>query len=556
MVIERTVLSRVLCGLLLILGIATPVTAAADPVKVPFQWKQDYLTAPDGTRLHADILRPAGVSDDTRTPVVLTVSPYRSHLMYLTVPRPEGGPSVDNLNVEMFLNAGYTYVLVDLRGFAGSSGCPDYGGPGEKMDVATAVEWAASQPWSTGKVGLAGTSYEGWTGMLGLAAKPKGLAAVASFAPVVDANAYLYMQSVAWKFSGKPITETGVRPGDLAGFEHLLIASTPPRPDDSAEYRANGTQIPWDCYAKYLQDTTNHDSKTPFWQARDLVDSLRGNTIPLFLSQGFLDPNTRADRVFEVWKNLGPGDHRAWFGEWGHRNCHEKCETPHFDTEMLAFFDKHVAGRDVTVPGPRVTVGSADGRWRAETQWPPADSRHTEIALRTGSYHDRGLLPGPDREIWSISEPLAQEQQLSGIPYVTARVSGPAEATVTAEIYDIAPDGRATVITRGIAPVGSGETRIRLLGQDWPIPAGHRIGVRITDVVDDVWSHTPTFQPVTVTEARLQLPLLGAFRTPDLPGGVTEGIVKWRNEKTITLDPALVNNATMPMNLPTRTGDR
>ncbi|WP_063049046.1 CocE/NonD family hydrolase [Nocardia arthritidis] len=555
MVTERVVLSRALCGLLLLLAAFTPVTAAAEPLPVPYQWKQAFIDGQDGGRLHADILRPAGVSDETRTPVILTVSPYRAHLAYLSEPRLTGGPSTDNLTAELFLNAGYTYVIVDLRGFGGSNGCPDFGGPGERADVAAAVEWAAGQPWSTGKVGLFGTSYEAWTGLMGSAMAPEGLAAVGAFEPVVDPYSYLYMQGVSWKFSGKPITESGVRPADFAGLEHLLIASTPPRPEDSAEYQANATRLPWQCYQRYLAEIGDHNPDTAFWRDRDLVARLRGNTIPLFLGQGFVDYNTRAFRVFDLWNGLGPGEHRAWFGQWGHRTCHDKCGTPHFDTELLAFFDKHVAGRDVVVPGPRITVGQFDGRWRAEAAWPPADARRVPVELRTGEYTDRGLVPGPDRELWSVSAPLTGDQHLSGIPTATLRLSGPASATVAVELYDIAPDLRATVITRGIAPVRD-VAEVRLLAQDWPIAAGHRIGVRVTDVVDDVWSHSPAFASVTVTSARIELPLLTGTRRPDLPGGLTEGIVKWRNEKTIALDPSMLNNATVSMNLPDRTGDR
>ncbi|MGQ4599515.1 CocE/NonD family hydrolase [Nocardia sp. R6R-6] len=548
MVSERSVLLRALCGLLLLLGAITPATASAEPLEVPFQWTQAFIDGTDGTRLHADILRPAGVSEDTRTPVILTVSPYRAHLAYLSEPRPTGGPSTDNLSAELFLTAGYTYVIVDLRGFGGSSGCPDFGGPGERADVASAVEWAARQPWSTGKVGMFGVSYEAWTGLMGLATKPAGLAAVAAFEPVVDPYSYLYMQGVAWKFSGKPITESGVRPADLAGLEHLLIASTPPRPEDSGEYQSNATQLPWQCYQHYLTEIAGHNPDTAFWHDRDLVAPLHGNTIPLFLGQGFLDANTRAYRVFDLWNGLGPGAHRAWFGQWGHRTCHDSCGTPQFDTELLAFFDKHVAGRDVEIPGPRITVGQFDGRWRAETAWPPADAQRVPVELRPGRYIDRGLVPGPDREVWSVSAPLDQDQHLSGIPTATLRLSGPPTATVVVELYDIAPDLRATVITRGIAPVAD-TAEVRLLAQDWPISAGHRIGVRVTDVLDDVWSHSPAFAPVTVTAASVELPLLTGERQPDLTGGLAEGIVKWRNAKTIALDPGMLNNA-MVSNLP------
>ncbi len=536
-------------GVLVVVTAGVPLTASARP-EVPHQWHEAYIDAPDGTRLHADILRPAGLPDDVRTPVILTVSPYRAHSAYLSEPRLEGGPSVENLTPELFLNAGYTYVIVDLRGFGGSSGCPDFGGPGERADAAAAVEWAAGQPWSSGKVGMWGASYEAWTGLMGLATKPKGLAAVAAFEPVVDPYSYLYMQGVSWKFSGKPVTEDGVRPADLAGFEHVLIASTPPHPGDSPEYQANALQLPMQCYARYLENITDHNGATAFWRDRDLVAKLDGTTTPLFLGQGFLDYNTRAYRVLDLWNNLGPGDHKAWFGQWGHQTCHEKCATPHFDTELLAFFDKHVAGRDVQIPGPRITVGQFDGRWRGETQWPAADTVRVPVELRTGRYTDRGLLPGPDREIWSVTAPFEREVHLSGIPSATLSLAGPPNATVAVELFDIAPDNQAVVITRGIAPV-SETAQVRLLAQDWPIAAGHRLGVRITDVVDDVWSHSPAFAEVTVTAARLEVPVLSLPRTADLPGGVGEAIPKWHRRKTRTLDAGVVNNAVVPMNLPT-----
>ncbi|WP_062999337.1 CocE/NonD family hydrolase [Nocardia mikamii] len=86
----RRVLTRVLCGLVLLTAAAAPVTAAAAPAPA-YQWRQEFLTTPDGMRLHADILRPAGMADDVRTPVVMTVSPYRNHLAFLTEIYPEGG---------------------------------------------------------------------------------------------------------------------------------------------------------------------------------------------------------------------------------------------------------------------------------------------------------------------------------------------------------------------------------------------------------------------------------------------------------------------------------
>lgn len=546
-------LTRVLCGLVLLIGAAVPVTATAAPP--PFQWHEQFLTTPDGLRLHADILRPPGMADDVRTPVIMTVSPYRNHLAFLTKIYPEGGPSLRDLNTQLFLDAGYTYVIVDLRGFGGSSGCPDFGGPGEQSDVHTAVEWAAAQPWSTGRVGLTGTSYEAWTGIMGLATRPHGLAAVAAFEPDVDPYSYLYMDGISWKFSGKPVTEDGIRPADMAGFEHLLISSTPGHPSDSPEYRANAARLPTECATPYLSGILNHDGDTRFWHERDLVERARGSKIPLFLGQGFLDYNTRAYRVMDLWRNRDLPQDKAWFGQWGHQNCHEDCGTPQYDSELLSFFDKYVAQRDVTVQGPRITVGSSDGRWRSEKQWPPADSTIVPMPVHAGAYTDRGVIPGPDREYWTLSQPVSADQHLAGVPTATLASHGPPNATVTVELYDVSPDGHSTCITRGIAQVRD-TTQVRLLAQDWTLRAGHRLGVRITDVDDTVWSHTPANARVQVLSGTVQLPLLAHTRTYDLTGGTSEAYGKWFARESRTLAPDILREPGVTVDFPDRDSAR
>ncbi len=57
--------------------------------------------------------------------------------------------------------AGYACVRVDSRGCGTSPGFVDPFGPREQKDFYYCIEWAATQPWSTGKVGLNGISYFG-----------------------------------------------------------------------------------------------------------------------------------------------------------------------------------------------------------------------------------------------------------------------------------------------------------------------------------------------------------------------------------------------------------
>ncbi|HET7572634.1 MAG TPA: CocE/NonD family hydrolase [Gaiellaceae bacterium] len=118
---------------------------------------------PDGTRLATDLFLPA---DGERHPVFLLRTPYsRASLRAVHDP------------VEL-ARAGWAVVVQDVRGRVASEGRFDalrQEGP----DGAAVVEWCAAQPWSTGRVAMAGASYNGWVQWTAARHRPRGLAAIA-----------------------------------------------------------------------------------------------------------------------------------------------------------------------------------------------------------------------------------------------------------------------------------------------------------------------------------------------------------------------------------------
>src|SRR3954466_15554733 len=113
-----------------------PAAANADAPPPGSKWTQAYITEADGTKLHADVLRPANLAADARTPVILTIGPYFNHSGQTGpvgpvegtpyTPVGDAGPSArfyDFINGAKVFEHGYTWVQVDLRGFGGSSGC-------------------------------------------------------------------------------------------------------------------------------------------------------------------------------------------------------------------------------------------------------------------------------------------------------------------------------------------------------------------------------------------------------------------------------------------------
>src|SRR6476620_2806518 len=123
----------------------------------------------DGVKLHADIYRPQVVG---KFPVLLQRTPYNK----------DG-------EVEFSLKAagrGYVTIIQDVRGRFSSEG-EWYTFKHESNDGYDTVEWAATLPYSNGKVGMFGGSYVGATQMLTAIAQPPHLAGIC---PVVTASNY------------------------------------------------------------------------------------------------------------------------------------------------------------------------------------------------------------------------------------------------------------------------------------------------------------------------------------------------------------------------------
>lgn len=531
---------------LLCLLLALPAAARAAEPPPGSTYTEDFIEPRNAgeERLHVDILRPEGLTDADKTPVILTVSPYTNHAAQVGIdydPFAEG-PSSRFFD---FLEAGkvftrsqkYTYVMVDLRGFGGSDGCNDWGGPGEQADVKAAVEWAASQPWSTGKVGMYGKSYDAWTGLMGIAQQPAGLAGVVSQEPVVDGYRYLYMNRV--RFSNAAGTPTLFQ----------AIDATPGSLNDTPEYNFNGLQKDPTCAPLNISEQQQNDPTVPFWQARNLLPATKGKRTPLFMTQGYLETNTKPDGVFELYNGLA-GPKRAWFGQFDHVRGTDVEEDgrfamgrPGFIDETMRFFDRHVAGLPEadapTGSDPAIAVQGADGRYRAETAWPPADVVTRTSALNDGDYIDDGRNTGTGEAssgrglvLWTFSAPLAKPAHLAGTPRITLdALADTPNTNLTANVYDVAPDRMATMISRGTRLVTvRGRQELELYGQDWPIAAGHRIGVSISSSNAEWFEHVPTGDIAVVENASIDLPFLPTARDAFIAGGATSRLERFLEE--------------------------
>ena len=513
-------------------------------------WTETYLEMPDGTVLHADVLRPAGLPETRRTPVVLTVSPYTSHSGGASAPDPSGVPPserfYDFLDLTGALDEGYTYVMVDLPGTGGSGGCNDWGGPAEQGAVAAAVEWAADQPWSTGKVALLGKSYDAWTGLMGVSRRPQGLAAVVAMEPVYSGYSYLYNRGV--RFSNSVGTPVIFQANDL--FPGSL--------QDSPDYQATGLPLT-PCHALNIANQQDDDEDSAFWAERDLVPTSRGSRLPVLLTQGFLEANTKPDRALDYWSGLRGASNIGWFGQFDHVRGWETTadgrpqvgrDPQVFADLVLAFLDRHLKGQREPLARPHVDVQDNLGRWRRERAWPPADVRSLTTTLNGGTYHDDGQNDATSTDAgvsaWSVSAPLRRPAWIAGEPVLDVTVTTTAPRTnLVALVYDVAPDGTAAVVSRGtqlVRDLGTSSYRMPLYAQDWRVERGHRIAVRLTGADSSWWVHVPTTTDVSVDEASIALPFLTRERRRFLPGGSTPRLEEHLAD-TFTMDPVVLEDS-------------
>ena len=556
---------RSILTLLLLTGLMAIPSSAGAALRADADWYQFYFPSSDGvTQLHADVLRPKGTPMDVPQPVILTVSPYTNHSGSTSANDNNGvGPNprfYDFLDQSQALTKGYTYVMADLPGDGGSGGCNDWGGVREQAGVRAAVEWVASQPWSNGRVGLLGKSYDGWTGLMGIAQQPRGLAAVASLEPVYSGYRYIWMNGIrrnsTWPY-GTTFTQVDAQPG---------------RPSDPPEYHVNGAPQAW-CYPINIAGQSGDDSETgPYWAERNLVPTGFGKTTPLFLTQGFLETNTKQDGTFQYWNSLAGDDNHAWFGQFDHCRAWEQQKAcsgsgsdtrlavghPGFIDELMRFFDEHLKGVEPEAQDPTVSVQDISGRWRAEESWPPEDTSMFDTALRSGTYTDSGSgsgqAPSATQGIWTISQPLPHDAWLAGNPQVNVSVDTVPNANLAANVYDLAPDGKLLMISRGVQLLrGTGVRNfsIELYGQDFPIAAGHRIAVLVSGANTDQFQYPgATRQTVTVRSGSVSLPFLAINRIEFLESQPTPRLISYLGAGRTTLAQATIDGAQTEFSLP------
>ncbi|EPQ32130.1 uncharacterized protein PFL1_00327 [Pseudozyma flocculosa PF-1] len=151
----------------------------------------------DGTDCcRCNVYRPEDTDKGKRYPVIMTHGPYGKDIPYSEFyPQsfeelPESQKSSlsawETPEPTYWTKQGYVVVRVDEQGTGESPGFLDTMSDQTANNFFHCIEWAASQSWSSGKVGLLGISYFAGSQWRAAARKPKGLACIVPWEGMSD----------------------------------------------------------------------------------------------------------------------------------------------------------------------------------------------------------------------------------------------------------------------------------------------------------------------------------------------------------------------------------
>ena len=378
-------------------------------------------TMRDGAVLYADVYRPDGPGP---FPTVLQRTPYDKS-------GPLATGMLDPLKVAQ---NGFALVIQDTRGRFTSEG-EFYCFVDDIEDGYDTVEWAASQPWSNGRIGMVGASYVGATQWLAATTRPPHLV---TLVPNVTASnyhdgwtyqggAFELAFNVSWTLNQLALANfptqskaKGIpqdrQPGLLKAvdgmtdaYQSLPLKDLPYLKDGLAPYYYDWLAHPdFDDYWKKLCIEDQHSNiTTPALHIGGWYDIFLGGTIRNFLGMrksGATEDARRGQKLI-----IGPWEHSAKGGSMAGSHYFGVAADANalgLDEIHLRWYDYWLNGVDngiLSEPPVKIFV-MGDDVWRDEQDWPLARAQDTRFFLHSGgkanSRHGDGSLAveGPGDE--------------------------------------------------------------------------------------------------------------------------------------------------------------
>ncbi len=439
-----------------------------------------WIPMSDGTRIAARIWLPVD-AEKRKVPAIFEYIPYRKR---------DGTRLNDDPRHSYWAARGYACVRPDIRGSGDSEGIQiDEYVKQEQDDGVEIVAWLAKQPWCTGKVGMVGISWGGFSALQVAARHPPGLKAIITHCSTDD----------RYEDDAHYIGGMACQDMFIWGSMFFTIQAQPPDPAIVGE-RWRGMWLErlnrMECR---VVDWLRHQHRDAFWKHGSINQNFGDIRCPVYAISGWVDPYSRAiPRLLAGLKVA----RKVLIGPWYHAYPNEGLPGPTVDylEEALRWWDYWLKGVDTGImrePMYRVWMQqqatcygmtNAPGRWVAEDSWPSPRIEPRRLFLRSdglGSERtmDVALSLAPSSTVgvggghwcaFDMDTELPKEQRIDDARSLTFD-SGPLPAPL--EILG--------------APVATLE-----LAVDRPVAM---VAVRLTEVAPDTTSRRVTYGVLNLT---------------------------------------------------------
>jgi X-Pro dipeptidyl-peptidase len=274
-------------------------------------------------RMHVDVTRPAQTNHGLQLPVIYETSPYYAGTAgndpelfwnvkheigevpappkHVEVVRRGQRPVISNSQVRTWVPRGYIVVHSSSPGTGLSDGSPTVGGDNESLAPMAVIEWLAGKEngykdrtgdekvhafWSTGNVGMTGTSYNG---TLPLAAATTGIDALKAIIPVAPNTSYYHY----YRSNGLVRSPGGYLGEDIDVLYEFIHSG-----DESK--RAYGNKTIRDEIMREQMDRATGDYNA-FWADRDYLNDMAPMKAALLMSHGFNDWNVMPEHSYRIY---------------------------------------------------------------------------------------------------------------------------------------------------------------------------------------------------------------------------------------------------------------
>ena len=351
----------------------------------------------DGVTLRVDVYRP---DTKIRVPVVMAGGPYGKGVKYQEHYKPlwesllKMHPDLlsgskhrwltwETVDPEIWVPWGYACVRVDSRGAGRSPGYLDIFSPRETKDFANSIEWAGSQKWSSGKVGLNGVSYYAINQWQVAALQPKHLTAMIPWEGAAD-------QYRDWARHGGILSNKFMEiwyPRQVEAVQHgnpkgqrdhwLKTRATGPATLSPIELKANRADTLENFRVREMDDDW-YRSRSPDWSKVKVPFLSAASWAGFGLHpRGNFEAFTQAASK-QKWLEAHPGRHEEWFYlKYG------------MDLQKR-FFDYYLKGQENGWNRePRVWINlrrpfTNEVELRKEKEWPLKGTKWTKLYLDAG----------------------------------------------------------------------------------------------------------------------------------------------------------------------------